>query len=138
MARYEVAFKPDESAIEDIRFNPSGMVGRDLKRRVRTLEFRARTSAGFRTGALKASIGSNPPEPTVTGDRGGGLQMKTGSPLRYAAAHHEGAKAHIIRPRRARALRFMVAGRIVFASRVRHPGNKPNPYLARWLREAVK
>lgn len=133
MAQPQVVFEPDLAEIEKIRFDPDGMVGKDLKRRVRTLEFRARATAGFKTGALKASIESDGPTPT-----GGGLQMKVGSPLKYAAAHHEGARAHVIRPRKAKSLRFVIAGKIVFASKVRHPGNRPNPYLSRWLREAVK
>lgn len=33
-------------------------------------------------------------------------------------------RPHVIRPRRARALRFLVGNRVVFARRVRHPGTK--------------
>jgi hypothetical protein len=33
-------------------------------------------------------------------------------------------RPHVIRPRRARALRFLVGDRVVFARRVRHPGTK--------------
>lgn len=42
---------------------------------------------------------------------------------------HEGRPAHIIKPRNKMALRFPLGGMLVFASRVRHPGNKPDPYL---------
>jgi hypothetical protein len=51
----------------------------------------------------------------------------------YAAAVHDGAKPHIIRPRSRRALKFVVDGRTVFASSVQHPGNRPQP----WLRTAM-
>ena len=47
----------------------------------------------------------------------------------YAAAVHEGSRPHIIRPRRAKALRFEVGGRTVFARMVRHPGTKARPFL---------
>jgi hypothetical protein len=48
----------------------------------------------------------------------------------YAAPVHEGARPHVIRPKNARALRFEVeGGRVVFARRVNHPGNRANPFL---------
>jgi hypothetical protein len=56
----------------------------------------------------------------------------------YAIHHHEGTEAHVIVPRRARALRFVVAGRTVFAKRVMHPGTKPNRYLTEALDEVIK
>lgn len=46
-----------------------------------------------------------------------------------------GTRPHIIRPVRARALRFMIGGRVVFAKLVHHPGNAPNPYPIRVLGE---
>lgn len=48
-----------------------------------------------------------------------------------------GTKPHIIRPRRAKALRFQAGGRTVYAAFVRHPGTKPNDFLAQALREAL-
>ena len=47
----------------------------------------------------------------------------------------DGTRPHIIRPRRAKALRFDVGGRVVFAAVVHRPGTKPNPFLQRALRE---
>ncbi|MFP3118159.1 hypothetical protein [Streptomyces sp. Iso 434] len=46
----------------------------------------------------------------------------------------EGTRPHIIRPRRARALRFEVGGQVVFSRMVRHPGTRPNDFLGRALR----
>ncbi|WP_327594709.1 hypothetical protein [Streptomyces chartreusis] len=46
----------------------------------------------------------------------------------------DGTRPHLIRPRRARALRFEVGGDVVFAKLVRHPGTRPNNFLARALR----
>lgn len=47
----------------------------------------------------------------------------------------DGTRPHIIRPRRKKALRFEIRGREVFAAYVRHPGTRPNNFLARALRE---
>ncbi|MFD3612394.1 hypothetical protein ACFWXA_30870 [Streptomyces atroolivaceus] len=47
----------------------------------------------------------------------------------------DGTRPHIIRPRRKKALRFEVRGREVFAAYVRHPGTRPNNFLARALRQ---
>ncbi|WP_327345999.1 hypothetical protein [Streptomyces europaeiscabiei] len=46
----------------------------------------------------------------------------------------DGTRPHIIRPRRAKALRFDVGGETVFASVVRHPGTRPNNFMGRALR----
>ncbi|WNI20285.1 hypothetical protein [Actinacidiphila sp. ITFR-21] len=46
-----------------------------------------------------------------------------------------GTRPHIIRPRRARALRFEVGGRVVFSKLVHHPGTDANDFLGRALRE---
>ncbi|MFF5968281.1 hypothetical protein ACFY64_32065 [Streptomyces collinus] len=46
----------------------------------------------------------------------------------------DGTRPHIIRPRRARALRFEVDGRVVYSAIVRHPGTRANPFLQRALR----
>lgn len=128
----DVTFVPDEVAIAQLRYSWDGPIGRDLNRRLRTLEFRARMSTGVKTGELKRRMET---KRKVVRQ---GLEGRVGSPVKYAAAHHDGARPHIIRPRNAKALRFVVGGRVVFAGRVNHPGNRPNPYLTRWLREAVR
>lgn len=46
----------------------------------------------------------------------------------------EGTRPHIIRPRRAQALRFDAGGQTVFAAVVHHPGTRANPFLQRALR----
>ncbi|MFF5655197.1 hypothetical protein [[Kitasatospora] papulosa] len=46
----------------------------------------------------------------------------------------DGTRPHIIRPRRASALRFETGGRVVFARMVRHPGTRANNFMARALR----
>ncbi|WP_406177972.1 hypothetical protein [Streptomyces canus] len=46
----------------------------------------------------------------------------------------DGTSPHLIRPRRARALRFEVDGRVVFSAFARHRGTRSNNFLARALR----
>ncbi|MDX3345874.1 hypothetical protein PV387_03345 [Streptomyces sp. ME02-6987-2C] len=45
-----------------------------------------------------------------------------------------GTRPHVIRPRRAKALRFEAGGEVVFAAYARHPGTRPNNFMARALR----
>lgn len=48
-----------------------------------------------------------------------------------------GTRKHLIYPRRAKALRFTVEGRLTFAKVVHHPGTRANNFLAQSLREAL-
>lgn len=85
----------------------------------------ARALAPVRTGRLKASIHPDPVR------RSGPWSIDSGvsADAPYAAPVHEGARPHVIRPRYARALRFEVGGRVVFAQRVHHPGQRAQPFL---------
>ena len=56
-------------------------------------------------------------------------EVTIGAP--YAVFVATGTQPHIIRPARAQALRFEVAGEVVFSTLVRHPGTKPNPFVRR-------
>lgn len=60
------------------------------------------------------------------------LEIRQGARTKEGAFYgwfvRERTRPHIIRPRRARMLRFEVGGRVVFARMVKHPGTKPNPY----------
>jgi hypothetical protein len=129
-----VSYYVTDQPVMDHFLGWTGPIGSDLRRRGRTLEFRARSSAGFRTGKLRLDIETR--ERTVVD----GLQIEVGNwHVRYAAAQHQGARPHIIVPRKPGGrLVFQVAGKTVFAKRVNHPGNPANPYLARWLNEAVR
>lgn len=55
----------------------------------------------------------------------------------YAQAVNDGTRPHVIRPRNARVLRFVVGGQVVYAKFVNHPGTRANPFLDRALREVV-
>lgn len=123
-----------QAAFDDVFHSWHGPVGRYVSRGAKKLEMLAISSAGLKTGALRRSIGS------YYTRRGKALEVRVGANpgpggvAGYALYHHEGTRPHIIRPKRARALRFTAQGHTVFANVVHHPGTRPNPYLTRWLR----
>jgi hypothetical protein len=87
-----------------------------------------------RTGRLTSSIRPDEVEGTFgTGFRAkllaGGLRGVT-----YAAHVEYGTRAHVIRPRRRKALRFVSGGNTVFAQRVNHPGTR----AYRFMRNALE
>lgn len=53
----------------------------------------------------------------------------------YAGYVEFGTKPHDIRPKDAKALRFTVGGKVVFASVVHHPGTQPAYYVAKAFQE---
>lgn len=55
----------------------------------------------------------------------------------YAQMVNDGTRPHVIRPKNASVLRFVVGGRVVYARVVHHPGTRANPFLDRALREVV-
>jgi hypothetical protein len=85
----------------------------------------ARRLAPVRTGALRGSINADSVHVTGPWSVTGGVSVRVG----YAAPVHEGARPHVIRPRHGSFLRFEIGNRVVFARRVNHPGNRPNPFL---------
>lgn len=50
---------------------------------------------------------------------------------------NDGTRPHLIRPKNAKALRFRVDGKVVYAKVVRHPGTRARPFLDRALREVA-
>lgn len=103
--------------------SPSGTVGRFMAQIGRDIRNGAQRMVGVRTGALRASIHMR----HFRDPRG--QYVTVGSDLRYAHMHHEGTKPHVIRPQKAKMLRFVSKGQVVMAHRVMHPGTRPNPYL---------
>lgn len=61
-----------------------------------------------------------------------------GSDVFYAPYVHDGTRPHVIRPKRGKALRFVIGGQVVFARVVQHPGTRPNPFLNRALAEITR
>ena len=84
-----------------------------------------RRAAPHKTGATQDSV-------DVIDFRTTGTQLRCTAVATTPQARYtdEGTKPHVIRPRRAKALRFRYRGRIVYARKVNHPGNKGT----RWFR----
>lgn len=135
-----VRFEVNESGFRYVFQSLGGPVGREFVRRCRTLETRAQLSVGVDTGATLQSIGT-----FFYTQPGGDMAARVGAnpmgeTIGVAYWHHEGTRAHEIRPRNARMLRFpdRRTGQIVYRHRVWHPGTSPNPYLTRHLREVTR
>jgi hypothetical protein len=79
-------------------------------------------------GELRESITATQP---VTTDRMSSFDLRTGD-LIQAHTTESGARPHVIRARRAKALAFRPrgSGRVVIVKSVNHPGNPPRPWFA--------
>jgi hypothetical protein len=104
----------------------------ELKEAGRQVVNRAKVLAPVDTGRLRSSIRAG--SPRIFSFRG---SLTVGSDLEYAAAVNDGSKPHKIFPKNAKALRFRVGGRVVFARVVNHPGTKGTHFLDRALREVA-
>jgi hypothetical protein len=60
-----------------------------------------------------------------------GRAIKIQNTAGHAHSIESGAKPHVIRPRRAKMLAFTVKGKLVFARKVNHPGNRAYRFLYR-------
>jgi len=80
-----------------------------------------RTRAPVKRGDLRRSIA----------ERSAGLEGEVTVGASYGVFVASGTRPHLIRPVRARALRFVVDGEVVFSTLVHHPGTKPNPFVQR-------
>jgi hypothetical protein len=104
--------------------SPEGDVGKYLAKKGRLIMAAAKAQVGIRTGALRSSIHMR----HLRDSRG--QYVKIGSNLDYALLHHQGTKPHVIRPDRAKVLRFVRGSRIIYTTSVMHPGTKANRYLS--------
>lgn len=118
----------DATLIERALRRPGGVGERLLLRRAERVAQRARELA---PGTMKDHI--------TTHVEGSGRGLAAYVVSEHPATQYViyGTRPHIIRPRRARALRFEVGGRVVYAAYARHPGTRPNDFLGQALREAL-
>ncbi|WP_238419378.1 hypothetical protein [Streptomyces taklimakanensis] len=124
----DVSVTIERSRLERLLRLPGGLVERNLRRRTERVAARARQLAPGSMGRY------------ITTEVGRGPRGLTGSVIsNHPATVYvvNGTRPHIIRPRRARALRFQMGGRTVFAKIVHHPGTDANDFLSRALREVL-
>lgn len=131
MFTVSTSFELHRTTIQRMLRLPGGLVYRDMERRVRRVEAEARRRAPGSMGEgnnITVQIRSGP---------GGDFQGVVN--VRHPAALFVifGTRPHPIRPIRARALKFNMGGRTVYAKAVFHPGNKPNDFLKEALRAAL-
>lgn len=91
-------------------------------------------------GARNLNVRSGNLRNSIRMERIGPAAVVVGTHLPYGAIHEFGGvtRAHEIRPRHGKALRFRVGGEFVFAKVVRHPGSRipARPHRAPALRDA--
>jgi hypothetical protein len=102
-----------------------GHAHRECARLSRRTATQARQDVPVRTGNLGRQIGEGPVSMVGPKTAHGSVHDNAD----YALYVHEGTSPHVIRPRNAKALRFDVGGRTVFAQLVHHPGTKARPFL---------
>lgn len=119
----------DWAAVDHMLNSPTGMVGRNCQQRADRTAARARQ---FAPGSMSERIAP----PVVQAGAGGPSADIT---VRHHAVGYviNGTRPHQIRPVRARALRFTVGGRVVFARLVNHPGTTANDFLNKSLPAAL-
>ncbi|QPX62138.1 hypothetical protein PBI_INDLOVU_23 [Mycobacterium phage Indlovu] len=120
-ARIHARVSIDEPALERESGRELRAFHRSLTRRIAN---QARADVPVRTGNLGRTIGEMP-QTYRPFHVGGGVEATAD----YAAAVHEGSRPHLIRARRAEALRFFWHGREVFRKSVWHPGTRSRPFL---------
>jgi hypothetical protein len=123
------SFQLDRSRIERMLRLPGGMVYRNMERRVRRVETEARRRApGSMGDGIRVSIQRGP-----GGDFRGVIRSTHPATIFVVS----GTRPHVIRPVRARALRFTLGGQVVYARIVHHPGTEANNFLAAALRAVL-
>jgi hypothetical protein len=118
--RLTAQYEPVEGA-QQVAVSRAVPIMGGLGRRIVT---NARRRVPVRTGALRDSIGSS------VSSNASAVRLEVFATAAHARFVHDGTRPHVIRPRRARALRFEMGGRAVFAAHVQHPGTKAAPFLA--------
>lgn len=93
---------------------------RKFARAVRIVDDRLDKSVPVKTGRLKRSRRTR----LSTGGDLLSAEISYSVSPDYGQFLDEGVKPHVIRPRRAKVLRFVVGGKVVFARRVMHPGTR--------------
>lgn len=133
MARSSVRYELNRAEVYRTATEPAIKLVKQAGRRTTS---RAKYYAPVDTGRLRGSIGEF--DFKVTRDS---VRQKVGTTrVNYAMAQHEGADARVIRPRRAKALRFFWerTGRVEMFNSVRWPGIGGTPFLTTGMFEGCR
>lgn len=123
MAEVNATFELDETAL-------AAQVRPLLLRRVASLTRRIATQGRLNVPVKTGNLGRSIEEDPIRFS--GPFRVESGVTAKapYAAAVHNGAKPHVIRPRNGQFLKFPGRdGRDVFVREVHHPGTKARPFL---------
>lgn len=90
----------------------------------------AKALAPVKTGRLRNAIKPAPLRFIGPSKVEGGIEIDKND-VPYAGYVRWGTRPHLIRARRAKALRFEIQGKEIFAKQVHHPGTKPNYFMER-------
>lgn len=121
-----VVFRIDEQQLARELTGRQGLLVRAVARLSRRIEANASQRAPVDTGNMRRMIRQDPITVSADGRRVfGGVT----SHANYSRFVHDGTAPHVIRPRRAKALRFQIGGRTVFAAKVNHPATRARPFL---------
>lgn len=121
----------------DHLFSWEGDVGRTVLARVLQFEEVARVNAPYRPDSIAPHLADSIGHEVIS--EPGKLVVLVGTNpdqnIRgYSTIVQSGSRPHIITPIPPnKRLRFKVAGRTVYATRVFHPGTQPDPFLMRWI-----
>lgn len=116
-----VTFRDNE--LDMLLNNPRGAVGRYMRERARLHVQLSKRKVGIKTGATLRSIHYR----HARDARGQFVEVIASS--RVAYMHHEGTRPHMIAAAPGRVMRFAYRGQAVYATRVTHPGTRPNRFL---------
>lgn len=110
--------------------DPAGPVYADLDARMLRAQIGAERTVRVRTGTLLATIRKE----RTRVRRFPAVDVKAGrTGMKYTMVEHDGSPPHIIRARRAKMLRFVSNGQVVFRKQVRHPGTTGTQFLTKNL-----
>lgn len=126
MAKVHAKFVADESGLARALTGPQGAAVLLAAKAGRQIEAQAKNNAPVDSGLLRDNTRSGA-APKVSGMR---VTTDVTAHQDYAAAVHQGVTGgKIIVPKQAKALRFFVGGREVFAKSVRQGSQRPRPFL---------
>lgn len=110
-----------------------GMVSKHMLEISYNIWMGARAQVGVKTGALRGSIYREHHR------RGKYQEIRVGSKLSYAYAHHEGTKPHVITPNPPnKVLTFTKGSKLIRTASVNHPGTRANRFLSDQMRIHVR